>query len=117
MKGQYIRYSDYSIEQLREELLKLKELALKAEQQGNISEVAVHERKMLIVQSYMLNPEEFRVGDIHEIKGDPGHQFKINDIEGIMAWGQRINLLGELYEKEEALPIAMLGDKIEKQQA
>ncbi|WP_368652705.1 YfhH family protein [Ornithinibacillus sp. 4-3] len=106
-------YSDYTMEQLREELGKLKELALKAEQQGNISEVAIQERKMHFVRSYMLNPADFSAGDTHQIQGDPGHTFKINYINGIMAWGHRVNLLGEQYIDEEALPISLLGDKIE----
>src|SRR5690625_6810451 len=47
-----------------------------------------------------------------EINGDPGHRFKINYINGIFAWGHRINLLNEMYEKEEAIPISLLGDKV-----
>lgn len=114
MKNQYTRYSDYTIEQLREELLRLKEKALKAEQQGNISEVAVNERKMAMVKSYMMNPDDFKPGDTHEMMGDPGHRFKITYLDGIMAWGHRINLLGEIYENEEAVPISILGDKIKQ---
>lgn len=106
-------YSDYTVDQLRTELGKLKELALKAEQQGNISELAIHERKMQIVRSYMLNPEDYHAGDTHQLLGDPGHTFKINYINGVMAWGHRINLLGDMYEQEDALPIAILGDKID----
>lgn len=108
------RYSDYTIEQLREEVGILKERALKAEQQGNLSELAIHERKMYMVMSYMLNPQDYHSGDIHLLRGDPGHSFRINYINGVMAWGHRINLLGEVYEKEEALPISLLGDKMEK---
>lgn len=107
-----LRYSDYTIEQLRDEVGKLKEKSMKAEQQGNLSELAIQERKMYIVMSYMLNPKDYHAEDIHELIGDPGHSFKINYINGVMAWGHRINLLGEMYEKEDALPISILGDKI-----
>lgn len=108
------RYSDYTVEQLRQELGELKEKAQKAEQLGEINKVAIYERKMQVVSSYMMNPDEFHENDIHELNGDPGYTFKINYIEGIMAWGHRINLLGELREQEEALPISMLGDKVDE---
>ncbi|HLR07646.1 MAG TPA: YfhH family protein [Bacillota bacterium] len=106
------RYSDYSVEQLRAEVGKLKEKTLKAEQLGNISEAQIYERKMQVAMAYMLNPADFHASDIHEINGDPGHRFKINYINGIFAWGHRINLLNEMYEKEEAIPISLLGDKV-----
>src|SRR5690625_3349668 len=97
-------YSDYSVEQLREELASLKEKALKAESTGNLSKLAIYERKMQIVQSYMLNPKDYEPGKTYDLIGDPGHQFKVTRISGIMAWGFRKNLLGELYEVEEAIP-------------
>lgn len=105
------RFSDLSVEQLRTEAAKFKEKALKAEQLGNPSEVAIYERKMQVALAYTLNPDDFKPGDIYEIKGDPGHTFKINYINGVFAWGQRINLLGEIYEEEEALPISLLGER------
>lgn len=107
------RYSDYSLEQLREEIGKFKEKALKAEQVGNVSEVAINERKMQVAMAYMLNPDDFQALDVHEMKGDPGHRFKINYINGVFAWGHRINLLDETYDKEEAIPISILGDRVE----
>jgi|SRR5699024_5396506 len=105
-------YSDYTIEQLREELGKLVEKAQKAEQLGEVSKYEIYERKIQMVSSYMMNPDEFKEGDIHRLKGDPGYTFKINFIEGIMAWGHRINLLGQQVEREEALPIALLDERI-----
>lgn len=107
------RYSDYTVEQLREEVGKLKEKAQKAEQFGNISEVAINERKMQVAIAYMMNPDEFEAQKTYELRGDPGYKFKINYINGVFAWGHRVNLLDEVHEKEEALPISLLGDKIE----
>lgn len=107
-------YSDYTVEQLREELGKLKEERIKAEQLGEVSKVEILERKMQIVSSYMMNPDEFKIGDVHQLRNDPGYTFKITKIEGIMAWGHRINLLGEQVEREEALPISLLGDLVEE---
>ncbi|HLR80873.1 MAG TPA: YfhH family protein [Bacillota bacterium] len=108
-----VRYSDYSVEQLRSEIGKLKEKAQKAEQLGHVSEVAINERKMQVAMAYLLNPEDFKPGEIYEIRTDPGHRFKVNYLDGVFAWGQRINLLDEVYEKEEALPISLL-DEIEQ---
>lgn len=107
-------YSDYTIEQLRGELGKLKEESQKAEQLGEISKVEILERKMQMVASYMLNPSDFIPGKHYELTGDPGHTFKINFIDGMMAWGHRINLLGEVYEREEALPISLLGELVKE---
>lgn len=105
-------YSDYTVEQLREEVGKLKEKLIKAEQLGEINKAEIYERKMQIASSYLLNPNDFKPNDVHRLNGDPGYTFKINYIDGVMAWGHRINLLGEMREKEEAIPIAMLGDKV-----
>lgn len=114
-EGEYtmvIRYSDLTIEQLRTELGKVTELAQKAEQFGEISQLAVHERKIQMIASYMLNPAAFKPLEVYELRGDPGHQFKINYIDGVMAWGHRVNLLEQEYANEEALPIALLGEKV-----
>lgn len=110
-----IRYSDFSVEQLHREIQSLKEKALRAEQLGNISEVAIHERKMQVAMAYLLNPKDFHAGDIHELKGDPGHTFQINYINGVFAWGHRINLLHERHEEEEALPISLLGERVSEE--
>ncbi|TQS70667.1 DUF1811 family protein [Ornithinibacillus gellani] len=107
-----VRYSDFSVEQLREEVRKLKEKAQKAEQLGNLSEVAINERKMQVAMAYMLNPEDFQPNERYELANDPGHLFKINYINGVFAWGHRVNLLDEVYEAEEAVPISLLGDQI-----
>lgn len=106
------QYSDYTIEQLREELGKLKEKAQTAEQLGEINKVAVYERQSQVVASYMLNPDEFEKGATYKLKSDPGYSFYVHYINGIMAWGRRINLLGEKFSEDEALPISLLGEKI-----
>ncbi|MFD1040070.1 YfhH family protein [Virgibacillus byunsanensis] len=107
------RYSDYTIEQLRTEIGKLKEKVQKAEQLGNVSEVAINERKMQVALAYTLNPEDFKAGERYELNGDPGHTYKVNYINGVFAWGHRVNLLDEIYEKEVAIPISLLGKKLD----
>ncbi|MFS0752479.1 YfhH family protein [Oceanobacillus sp. 1P07AA] len=106
------RYSDYSIEQLHREIGELKEKAQKAEQLGNVSEVQIYERKMQVALAYTLNPDEFKKDEIYQLKMEPGYTFKIDYINGVFAWGYRINLLDEIREEIEALPISLLGKKL-----
>ena len=106
------RYSDFTVEQLRDEVEKLKEKAFEAESLGEVNRVAINERKIQIVLSYMLNPGDYYADDIHQLSTDPGHTFKIDYVNGVMAWGHRINLLGEVYEDIEAIPLSLLGDKV-----
>jgi hypothetical protein len=105
------RYSDYSIEQLYKEIGELKEKALKAEQVGNISELQINERKMQVAISYTMNPDDFKADEVYQLKMEPGFRFKIDYMNGVFAWGRRVNLLDEVYEEQEALPIALLGKK------
>ncbi|API91286.1 transcriptional regulator [Virgibacillus pantothenticus] len=108
------RYSDYSVEQLRQEIGRLKEKAQKAEQLGNISEAAVNERKMQVALAYTLNPEDFTANETYEFITDPGWSFKVDYINGVFAWGHRVNLLGEVYKKQEAVPISLLGKMVKE---
>jgi hypothetical protein len=52
----------------------------------------------------LLDPAWFKPGQIYEIEGAPGTFFKIDYINGVFAWGYRLNGDG----KDEALPISML---------
>jgi hypothetical protein len=106
------RYSDYSVEELYKEIGKLKEKAQKAEQLGNISEVQINERKMQVAMAYTMNPDDFSPSEEYELKLDSGFTFKVNYINGVFAWGHRVNLLKEVYEKEEAIPISLLGKNV-----
>jgi hypothetical protein len=98
------RYSELSEFELHQEIAKLNEKARKAEQLGMVNEYAVLERKAIMAKAYLLNPSEFKPGDIYEIEGDPGAYFKIDYLNGVFAWGYR--LAGN--KLEEALPISML---------
>jgi hypothetical protein len=98
------RYSEMTEYELKQEIAVLTEKARKAEQMGMINEFAVYERKIAMAKAYLLNPEDFKPGEIYEIEGDPGSFFKITYLNGVFAWGYRLNGDGE----EEALPISML---------
>lgn len=102
------RYSTMTEHELKQEIGSLTEKARKAEQMGMVSEFAVLERKAVMAKAYLLDPSAFKPGDIYEIEGDPGTFFKIDYLNGVFAWGYRLNGDG----KDEALPISML--KIEK---
>jgi hypothetical protein len=98
------RYSELNDYELNQEIASLRDKARKAEQMGMVSELAVYERKIAMAKSYMLNPDDFKSGEIYQIDGDPGSYFKIDYMNGVFAWGSRTG--GE--EKEEALPISLL---------
>lgn len=98
------RYSTMTTYELQQEIAALNEKARKAEQMGMVNEFAVLERKVIMAKSYLLNPYDFKPGEIYQIEGDPGAYFKIEYMNGIFAWGFRLN--GS--KGEEALPISML---------
>ncbi|GLY11465.1 YfhH family protein [Bacillus badius] len=98
------RYSDMEEFELRQEIARLKEKARKAEQLGIVNEFAVLERKALMAEAYLMNPDDFTPGELYEMKGAPGAYFKIDYMNGVFAWGYRIGGDG----KEEGLPISML---------
>lgn len=100
------KYSQMNPTELREIIGILREKARKAEQLGIINEFAVYERKAILAQSYLLNPEDFIVGEIYRINGDPGMFFKIDYLKGVYAWGYRLGGTQQI----EAIPISMLVD-------
>ncbi len=98
------RYSEMSETELKEEIAQLREKARKAEQLGIINEFAVYERRVSMAQAYLINPDDFKPGRLYELKSDPGNYFKIEYLNGVFAWGYRLNGDG----KEEGLPISLL---------
>ncbi|CAM3853626.1 YfhH family protein [Mesobacillus zeae] len=98
------RYSRFTEYELQQEIASLREKARKAEQMGMLNELAVLERKAAMAKAYLLNPEDFLPGELYQVEGDHGAYFKINYINGVFAWGYRLNGNG----KEEALPISLL---------
>nr|WP_263323086.1 YfhH family protein [Neobacillus sp. Marseille-Q6967] len=98
------RYSEMTEQELKQEIAMLKEKARKAEQMGMVNEFAVLERKAVMARAYLLDPNSFKPGEIYQIEGAPGAYFKIDYMNGVFAWGYRLQGDG----KEEALPISML---------
>ncbi len=98
------RYSDMTKYELNTEIAQLKEKARKAEQLGMVNEYAVLERKIAMAKAYLLDPSSFHSGEIYNIDGSSGEQFKIEYLNGVFAWGYRLSTP----LKEEALPISLL---------
>jgi len=98
------RYSTMTEHELRQEIGYLQELARKAEQMGMVNEFAVLERKVQMAKAYLIDPDEFKPGELYEIEGNPGQYFKIDYLNGVFAWGYRLKGDGQ----EEALPISLL---------
>ncbi len=98
------KYSEMTNEELKQEIALMKEKARKAEQLGMVNEFAVMERRAVMAEAYLLNPSDFKPGEIYAVTGAPGTYFKIDYLKGVFAWGYRLNGSGE----EEALPISLL---------
>ncbi|KIQ94439.1 hypothetical protein LH47_01472 [Anoxybacillus thermarum] len=98
------RYSEMNEWELKQEIATLTEKARKAEQMGMVNEYAVYERKIAMAKAYLLNPDDFPPGEFYEIEGDPQSLFKLQYINGVFAWGYRLNDPNT----EVALPISLL---------
>lgn len=101
------RYSQMTEAELHQVIADLKEQSRKAEQLGRINEYAVFEQKITMANAYLLNPEDFHPGEVYGLKDNPGVSFKISYINGVFAWGKRL----EGINAEEAFPISMLVKK------
>lgn len=84
-------YKRYTLDQLKEEESILKENLMEAEQQQHTKFIAVYQRKIEIVQSYMLDQSKFKAGDLFELESTPDHLFEIDEMSGVIAWGYLID--------------------------
>ncbi|SDH43171.1 Protein of unknown function [Alteribacillus persepolensis] len=99
------RYSQMTEQELHNEIAALNEKAKKAEQMGMVNEFAVLERKRVMAEAYLIDPDDFMTGQRYSIKQEGG-SFFIKYFNGVFAWGYR-NDSNEL----EALPISLLEDE------
>ncbi|KRG11846.1 DUF1811 family protein [Lederbergia galactosidilytica] len=83
-------YKTYSHQQLQEEVEILKEKLKQAQLEDRTNHILVYTRKIELVQSFMLNPDDFQPGDIFEIIQEPDYLFEIIEISGVTAWGYKI---------------------------
>lgn len=97
------RYSQMTEEELKKEIADLKVKAQKAEQIGMINEVAVLERKSVMAQSYLLDKNDFRTGEIFTLKDGDDTPFRLDYLDGVFGWG----FYGNETEMR-AIPISLL---------
>ncbi|GAK06005.1 transcription regulator [Geomicrobium sp. JCM 19037] len=97
------RYGDMTRQELLREVADLNERAQKAEQKGMVSEFAVHARKKLIAQSYLLDKKQYVPGQRYRIEGEEESRLLISYLKGVFAWGYRD---GET--EMTAIPISLL---------
>ena len=106
-------YKTYSIEQLQAEETLLHEKLNKAKQEKRKNHILVYERKIEIVRSFMLDANDFQPGDVYTLKDDPHHHFKIDEINGVFAWGYKMNqTTGQQSIEIEGFLFDTLGEKI-----
>lgn len=98
------RLSEMTEYELKQAIATYKEKARKAEQLGIVNEFAVMQRKATMAEAFLLDPNDFKPGEIYSIEGAPSTYFKVEYLKGVFAWGYRLNGNG----KEEALPISVL---------
>ncbi|MFX3623321.1 MAG: YfhH family protein [Ectobacillus sp.] len=104
------RYSEMTEHELRQEIGMLKEKAAKAEQLGMVNECEVLARKIAMARAYMMDMNDFQVGETYGLTEEPGVSFTITYFNGVFAWGYR----GNNKEEEIGIPISLL-EKREKQ--
>jgi hypothetical protein len=98
------KFSEMTEYELKQAIANLREQARKAEQLGIINEFAVLERRALMAEAYLLNPDDFQSGEIYRLKNEPGEFFKVDYKKGVFAWGYRLHGDG----REEGIPISIL---------
>lgn len=98
------KYNDMTEHELRTEIANLREKARKAESLGILNEYAVYQRKVVIAEAFLIDPNTIKPSEIYRIEGDEGMFFQVEYLKGRFAWGHRLG--GKL--AQEALPISML---------
>lgn len=84
-------YKRYTLDQLKEEEHLLKENLTEAKLQDQTKYIAVYQRKIEIVQSYMLDQSKYKAGDYFKLKNDANYLFEIDEMSGVIAWGYLID--------------------------
>ena len=91
-------------QEIRQEVANLMEKARKAEQMGMVNEFAVHQRKAVLAQSYLVDLSTIIPGELYKMEGTDGTYFHVDYLKGRFAWGYRLGGA----RKEEAVPVALL---------
>lgn len=84
-------YKHYTIEQLEAEEEILNERLAQAIKNNQANHIAINTRKIEIVQSFMIDQHQFKVGDRLHLVDEPETIFEIDEMVGVIAWGYRLN--------------------------
>lgn len=95
---------DMTRHELEQVIAHCREKMRKAEMNGIFNEYDVYQSKMLIAESFLINPDDIKIGHIYPLKSDATTYFKVERLKGVFAWGYTIN--GN--QPEEGIPIALL---------
>ena len=109
-------YKRYTIDQLKEEEEMLEAKLEEAKAENQTKHILVNQRKIEIVQSFMIDRQLFEVGDYFKLKDNPDDLFEIDELVGVIAWGYYVN--PETHKKIDssnrvAKLLILLGDKKE----
>lgn len=96
--------SEMSEEELRHEIQIYREKMRKAEMNGIMNEYDVYQTKVIIAESYLIDPTKVEIGKIYQLNDGTDQYFKVERLKGVFAWGFRFNSS----EPEEGLPLALL---------
>ncbi|MGL4818723.1 MAG: YfhH family protein [Bacilli bacterium] len=99
------KYSEMTPFEIENEIRALRDRARRAESLGYVNEFEVLTRKVIMAESYLLNPNDFIPGETYDMKGS-NDTFKITYMNGRFAWGMRSDGF-----EEEGVPIALLQKK------
>ncbi|BCJ86682.1 DUF1811 family protein [Effusibacillus dendaii] len=95
--------SQMTVEELKEEMDRLKERGQQLFDEGDYSEAMVVRTRWYLAASYLMDAQSIEIGGQFFIEGEPGGVFTVSHIDGVMAHGRISNNPFPV-----AYPIAML---------
>lgn len=98
------RLSDMNRQEIFHEIQTYKEKMRKAEMNGIMNEYDVYQNKVVIAESYLVDPEDVELGKIYALLDGSDDYFKVERLKGVFAWGYRLNSTSF----EEGLPLSLL---------
>ncbi|MCS4487283.1 YfhH family protein [Staphylococcus americanisciuri] len=98
------RLSDMNRQEIFHEIQTYKEKMRKAEMNGIMNEYDVYQNKVVIAESYLIDPKNVEIGKIYPLQDGSEDHFKVERLKGVFAWGYRINSV----RYEEGLPLSLL---------
>lgn len=108
------RFSELNDQELNKQITDFEAELKELKNSDNESRKAVVEQKLLVARSYKLNRSNFKTGRLYYLEDTDTHIFKLNYINGVFAWGSKIQIGTKRENREEALPLALLKSEVAK---